>query len=226
MRSCRFPRRPVAPALITLFLLAMAPRATAGPRNFTSPEGPLYQGCDSSQVAPDAEPDLRVVTFNIKYSIEVDKAIELLIDESQLRTADIVLLQEMDEAGVEKIGRALDMCWVYYPAVVHPRQGRDFGNAILSRLPLTDPRKIILPHLGGFGRTQRIATAASVEYEGELIRVYSVHVATQVELGPPFRRDQVMRVIEDAAASKAARVIIGARSTRTGAPAITARSGP
>ena len=197
-------------AIALLSLLAVGFSGCAAPLNFTNPAGPLYQGCETPQVAATVTDDeLRIVTFNIKYSREIDRAIELLNSEPALQTAEIVLLQEMDEPGVERIGRALGMCWVYYPATVHPGAAHNFGNAILSRLPLADPKKVILPHLGGFGRTQRIATSATVEFHGQPIRVYSLHVATQVELSAEQRRAQVEAVMADARATGAERVIIG-----------------
>lgn len=202
--------RPGLTALTLLALLVTGLSACAAPLNFTNPAGPLYQGCEPPQAAVTViEDELRVVTFNIRYSREIDKAIDLLKSEPSLRSADILLLQEMDEAGVERIGRSLDMCWVYYPASLSPARNNNFGNAILSRLPLVNPKRVILPHLGAFGRTQRIATAATVEFRGLPIRVYSVHIATQVELQEERRREQVVAVLTDARASGFERVIIG-----------------
>lgn len=202
--------RPRLSALTLLWLLIGGLSGCAAPLNFTNQAGPLYQGCETPQGSPaQAAEELRVVTFNIKYSKEIDLSIDLLTSEPTLRGADIVLLQEMEEAGVEKIGRALGMCWIYYPATVHPGAAHNFGNAILSRLPLSDPKKIILPHLGGFGRTQRTATAATVLAQGLPIRVYSLHVATQVELSKEQRRDQVRAVMADARATGGERILIG-----------------
>ena len=79
--------------------------------NFTAADGPLYQGCASPQdtILAVANP-LKVVTFNIKYSIEIDKALEVLTQEPALADPDILLLQEMEEGDVERIARTLGMC--------------------------------------------------------------------------------------------------------------------
>ena len=122
--------------------------------------------------------------------------------------ADIVLLQEMNEAGAARVAEALGMCWVYYPAVVHPKAHGNFGNAILAHQPLLAPEKIILPHLGGIGRTQRIATAATIMLGDRPLRLYSVHVGTWAELTREQRKDQVAAVI-DAADAFDGDVIIG-----------------
>jgi endonuclease/exonuclease/phosphatase family metal-dependent hydrolase len=172
--------------------------------NHTDPLGPRYTGTPSSPAstaqsgAPDALDALRLVTFNVQYANHVDRAIEVLNVGGPLKGADIIALQEMDAAGTKRIADALGMAYVYYPAILHRRTHRDFGNAILSRWPIVDDRKIILPHLARFENTQRIATAATVIVGDEAIRVYSVHLATWIEIGPDARRDQVYAVLADA----------------------------
>jgi endonuclease/exonuclease/phosphatase family metal-dependent hydrolase len=160
------------------------------------PAGPRYAGCYTAD--PDTA-ELRVVTFNIKHSEEIEKAIVLLKSEPALQGADIVLLQEMDASGAHQIAFALGMCYVYYPAVVHPSSGKDFGDAILSDWPIRDDKKIILPHRGRFGRTQRIAVAGTVVVRGRPIRIYSLHLATWIEVTFRNRKNQARTVAEEAA---------------------------
>ena len=177
--------------------------------NYTSPSGPRYASEPlapaSSTVAPDSVDSIRVVTFNVKFARHIDQAITLLRSTAALQNADIITLQEMDEAGTSRIAAALTMSYVYYPASVE--HGRDFGNAILSRWPIVADEKIVLPHLARFVGTQRIATAATVTVRGVSLRVYSVHLATRLEIGPGSRRDQVHAVLADAVAYP--RVVIG-----------------
>ena len=75
-------------------------------------------------------------TYNLRWGRHVNRAIHVLQTRAPLRGADVVLLQEMDADGTERIANALEMFWVYYPAAIHPKRGRDFGNAILSRWPI------------------------------------------------------------------------------------------
>ena len=71
-----------------------------------------------------------------------------------LANPDIVLLQEMDEAGTAAIADSLGMNWIYYPASVASHH--DFGNAILSCWPLEqDTRSCCLT------RPSSVATDAS-----------------------------------------------------------------
>jgi endonuclease/exonuclease/phosphatase family metal-dependent hydrolase len=141
--------------------------------------------------------ELRVVSFNVKFAERIDRAIRVLRSDDSLRNADIVLLQEMDEPGTAAIAQALGMHWVYYPASV-ARNGRDFGNAILSCWPLEDDAKILLPHKAWLRGNQRIAVAATVRIGDRTLRVYSVHLATPFGNGSKARREQLATVLDDA----------------------------
>ncbi len=210
--------------LLILGLLALSAAlvgACAAPLNFTDAAGPRYAGCCPAPARPapasglhanvssPLASELRVVTFNIKYGERIAEAGELLEHAPDLKGADFVFLQEMDAAGVRRLAARLGMCYVYYPATVHPKTRRLFGPAILSRWPLSGDHKVILPHLGRFGRTERIAVGATASVRGLPIRVYSVHVATGIEVGPGGRRDQIGALLADASSRRYRRVIIG-----------------
>jgi endonuclease/exonuclease/phosphatase family metal-dependent hydrolase len=170
--------------------------------NYVSPLGPRYAGTSAAPAPPvsrTSPPALRVVTFNVQYAEHIDRAIALLESSAALRNADIIALQEMDAPGARRIAAALAMSYVYYPASVAPKTGRDFGNAILSRWPIVADAKVVLPHIARGRGSERIATAATVMIDGIALRVYSVHLATKLEIGPGARRDQVRAVLADAA---------------------------
>lgn len=169
--------------------------------NYTGPWGPRYAGGTvAPRMAHAATASIRVVTFNIQYARQIDSALALLESAEQLAGADIITLQEMDAPGTSRIAAALGMSYVYYPATLRSATGRDFGNAILSRWPISDDRKIILPHLGRLAKSLRTATAATITVAGVPVRVYSVHLGTIIDLGPGAKRDQARAVIADAAA--------------------------
>jgi endonuclease/exonuclease/phosphatase family metal-dependent hydrolase len=170
-------------------------------RNYTSPEGPRYAGAPPRSPAPTllGTTALRVVSFNIAFAVEVDSAIALLTSEPMLRQADVILLQEMDEAATRRVADALGLWYVYYPSVFHFRTQRHFGNAVLSRWPIVEDSKIILPHLSRLARTQRTAAAATILVGRTPIRVYSTHLATPMDISPAARRNQLRAIIADAA---------------------------
>jgi endonuclease/exonuclease/phosphatase family metal-dependent hydrolase len=187
--------------VMALALLASGAACRTG-INYAGAFGPRYVGGVDvlRPVARVRGPDsLRLVTFNVQFARHIDRAIDLLISAPELQQADIIALQEMDAFGASRIANALGMRYVYYPATVHPKTGRDFGNAILSRWPIVADRKVILPHLARFEKTARIATGATIDVGGALVRVYSVHLGTFFGNGPRARRDQADAVLADAA---------------------------
>ncbi len=191
----RQPAFRAASALIALATMA-ALGGCATARNYTDPQGPRFAGSYAGQEAPLA---IHVVTYNVKYGRNVAGAIAVLEGDARLRGADILALQEMDEAGVDCIARALSLNYVYYPAALHPADHRNLGNAILSPWPIEDDRKIVLPHRSRFRKMDRIAVAATVRVRGDTpVRVFSVHFETPAGIGPSGRRDQARAVVESA----------------------------
>jgi len=140
------------------------------------------------------------VTFNIQYAKRVDAAIAGLRALPQLRDPDLLLLQEMDAAGVERIAAALGLNYIYYPASLHPGTKRDVGNAILSPWPIDDDAKLPLPYTSRFLGQARIAVSARVRVRGRDVRVYSLHLGSPFGASPGERRAQADRVLADAAA--------------------------
>jgi endonuclease/exonuclease/phosphatase family metal-dependent hydrolase len=218
-----------APALPLLLALAVAP-GCAAVHNYLDLQGPRYAGAAALGVgAMAAQPQtlavsepaggLTIVTFNIKYAREIDRAIELLTGAGPLRSADVVALQEMDAPGVERIARALGMAFVYYPAAVHPAGGKDFGNAILVRGQIEEDHKLVLPHPGRFGGMRRIAVAATVRVAGQRLRVYSTHLGTPKDVSPGARRAQVAAIAEDARGADEPVVVAGDCNARGGVAA-------
>ena len=179
-------------AILALTLAGCAPTF-----NHVEPSGPRYA---RAAATPDsvASAQLRVVSFNVKYAEQVDSAIALLQAEPWLSNADILFLQEMDEAGTRRIADAVGGGYVYYPATRHPKTGRDFGNAIVTRWPIEQDRKIILPHTARWVHTQRAAVGATLLIGGQRVRVYSLHLATLIANGPGSRREQLAAILADA----------------------------
>lgn len=138
------------------------------------------------------------MTFNVEYALRVDRAIAALRDHPRLSGADIVALQEMDAPGTAAIARALGMSYAYCPASIHPTYGRDVGNAILSRWPMSEAMKIPLPHRSRGLRQSRVAVRATLDVAGRPLRVYALHLGSPFGASPGQRRDQIDVVLRDA----------------------------
>lgn len=194
------------PALgLGLALVSCAPAV-----NLLSPAGPLFEGRHAPAPPSVASPvrPIRVVTFNIKHAREIDRAIEVLREDS-LRGADILALQEMDERGAERIARALGYDYAFYPAVIHPASRRYFGPAVLSRWPIEKSWKVLLPHAGWTRGQRRTATAAVLRIGSTRVLAYAVHLETPVQISDAERRDQARAVVRDAERHRGPVVIAG-----------------
>jgi endonuclease/exonuclease/phosphatase family metal-dependent hydrolase len=186
---------PLRRAALLLVLLA----ACRTGRNYPDPRVPRYVGSAAS-VAPRGTGDtLRVVSFNIEYAAETRLAIRVLESAPALRDADILLLQEMTAPATKMVADSLGMHYVYYPTIYNRIVRRDIGNAVLSRWPIVEDAKLILPGRSRYAKTQRIATAVSIRVGARLVRVYSTHFGTAADLGRAGRAEQLGAIIADAA---------------------------
>ena len=189
----------------TAAAIAGCARAT----NLLDPTTPAFSGAyappipDTSTTSP-----IRIVTFNIKLGRRIDRAIEVLRSDS-LRDADILALEEMDDAGVDRIARALHLNYVYYPGSIHPTDRRYFGPAVLSRWPIERSWKLFLPHKSRLRHQQRTATVAELRLRGRRIRVYAVHLETPFRFSDAARKDQVRTILADASGFDGPVVIAG-----------------
>jgi endonuclease/exonuclease/phosphatase family metal-dependent hydrolase len=181
---------------LSLTVLASLTACAAAKVNYTDPAGPRFAG--GVAVSPVGEATLRVASLNINMGSHLSGVVDLLRTSPDLAPADIVLLQEVDSVSVRTIAEALEMAWVYYPATLHPKSQRDYGNAVLSRHAILSDQKLPLPHLARGRRTARAAVAATLEVNGQAVRVYSLHLATVIGNTPNQRYEQLQTVLADA----------------------------
>lgn len=164
--------------------------------NYADPVSPRYAGAPRHVDAPSHSGDtLRVLSFNIEYARQTRQAARLLSMEPTLRDADVILLQEMTAPATKFLADSLRMQYVYYPAIYNRLIRRDIGNAILSRWPITDDAKLILPSRSRYAKTQRIATVATIRFRNQNIRVYSTHFGTPADVGWKGRVAQLESIL-------------------------------
>ena len=161
--------------LVLLLFLIVISRRQVG--DYSNQEDPFFAGSFASE-SGQFDGTLRVVSWNVHYAEHADQLIETLQSAAELRDADVMLFQEIDIEGVETIARRMGYNYVFYPAVFSRRRQEEFGNAILSKWPLKDPGKIILPNaIPGWIET-RNASRATITFGDDDILVYSVHLDT------------------------------------------------
>jgi endonuclease/exonuclease/phosphatase family metal-dependent hydrolase len=160
------------------------------------PAAPVYSG--GSPAGGVADETLRVVTFNLKWGRHVDRAADLFSRPGPLSDADLVVLQEMDQPGTERLAQALGFGYVYVPSAFHPVPDHDFGVALLSPWPLEEPRKLLLPHRSRFRGMRRSVAVATMRSPLGPVRVYAVHFETPTGASGRVRREQARAVLADA----------------------------
>lgn len=191
------------PALLALFaapLMGGCPLAVNYPDeiryagDFSAPAPQDESGLSVAPAALSAPADLKLVSFNVHYALEIPKALEAL-KQPPLAGADVIVLQEMDAKAAETLASGLGMSYVYYPASVQ-KYGGDFGNAVLSRWPIVDDWRIRLPHDDPYHQQSRIAVFAELDIAGRPLHVVSAHNATPI-LGLGARLDQAEAIAKE-----------------------------
>ncbi len=175
--------------------------------NYSDPEGPVYQGNFSDNIRENEK--LRVVTFNTKHSENRDQIIKLLGQTEELYGADVILLQEADEESTRKIAKDLKYNFSYIPSAIHPKTGKNFGNAILSKWDIVDTEKIVLPETGRYNGLQRSVLKSLIKFNGSNLQVYNVHFSTVFQLSSKNRYKQFERVFDDAVKSQYPTIVAG-----------------
>jgi len=198
------------PATAVWVMLALAAAACSA-TSFLDPEGPRYYESTRSGKPDDTAGapgrPLRLVTFNLEFGRETERAIQLIRTNDALRDPDILLLQEMSGSGVTRVAAGLDLNYLYYPSGIHPQAHQEFGTAILSPLRIGEPSKLVLPFGAAVTGLRRAVTVATIRWRGVPIRVFSVHLPGPLSIAIEERQAQV-RVILDAARAQPGPVIV------------------
>lgn len=156
---------------------------------------------------PSAPQELKVVSYNIRWRSGEDlkKLIRFLREDQEIGGAAILGLQEVDRrkkrSGHNNTAKTIaDELGLYYawaaPPAPKATDEEETGVAILSVYPLSDVRRIVLPHEGP-NRRRRVAVGATIEVDKQLWRIYSAHAETRI----PFDKklEQFKAVLQDLA---------------------------
>jgi endonuclease/exonuclease/phosphatase family metal-dependent hydrolase len=163
--------------------------------------------------AADEAVRLRVLTYNIHHGEGVDRKLDLERIASVIRAVspDVVALQEVDHGTIrtnrvnqaEELSRLTEMQVIFGKNIDY--EGGDYGNAVLSKLPIQSHENILLPSLGQGGEQRgllvvELQTAAA----GSIL-----FVSTHLDHRPPdAERFASAQVINDRFARNDERPII------------------
>ena len=154
--------------------------------------------------------DLRpilVVSWNIQFGIEIDRATEVLADDERVAGADFVLLQEMDRRGTERLAAALGREHTFAAPGPHRKTNREFGNAVLSTHRLGPSNVTPLPFTAAVGGQERLVIHTDVEIDGRRTRVGSVH--TEVPTLSRSRRSHQHRTVASTTGTRLPAIVGG-----------------
>ena len=136
--------------------------------------------------------DFKVVSFNIRFrgGEDLKKLAELLRNDTEIGEAVVLGLQEVDrnkkrtgnQNTVKLLAEELGMHYAWAaPPVRKPSQEEETGVALLSPYPLTEVKRLVLPHEGPGGR-RRAGIGATIKVGDTNLRVYSVHSETRMSM--------------------------------------------
>lgn len=162
--------------------------------NYDEVDHPRFTGNYAPNIPKSNTENLKIVTFNIEYAIKIDEAIKELSTDEDLKNADFIFFQEMDEKGSEAIAKSLEYNYVFYPSSRNT-EGQLFGLSILSKWPLIKDEKISLPHATPLNNRKRIAISAEAVLGDKNIRLYNIHPAT-LSVPKAHRREQFEMVVK------------------------------
>jgi endonuclease/exonuclease/phosphatase family metal-dependent hydrolase len=197
--------------LFLLVALIMAYSLLAGhsfAQKPTPKSGPdlLEVGKPSKSPMPKATAtEIKIVSYNIRWRSgdELRDISKALTGDTAIGGAAIIGLQEVDRnkkrtanantarALAEDLG--MNYAWAAPPPATSDKE-EETGVAILSRYPLTNIERLVLPHEGPGGR-RRTALGATVKIGEASIRVYSVHAETRIPVSGKL--DQMRAVLQD-----------------------------
>jgi endonuclease/exonuclease/phosphatase family metal-dependent hydrolase len=151
--------------------------------------------------------EIKVLSYNIRWrgGDDLKTLIKLLQEDPEIGCASILALQEVDRhkkrTGTNNtstiIANALGMYYAWAaPPPPKPNDEEETGVAILSIYPLSDVRRIVLPHPGP-GQRRRVALGATIEIPNHHWRVYSAHAETRIKIGKKL--EQYQAVLDDLA---------------------------
>jgi endonuclease/exonuclease/phosphatase family metal-dependent hydrolase len=124
---------------------------------------------------------MRIVTYNIHKARGLDGRININRIAKVLGelNGDIIALQEIfsaedsRESQVEIVASALDMEWAF--GCTRHYRGRPYGNAILSRWPITESRDMDISH---GRREKRGCIRTDLKTPKGILHVYNIHMGT------------------------------------------------
>lgn len=149
--------------------------------------------------------EFKILSYNIRWrgGDKLRELIKHLKHDPEIGGAAIIGLQEVDRnkkrtGNVNTVKLMAAELGKHYawaaPPATNGKPEEETGVAILSNYPLTDVRRILLPH-GGPGDRRRVAIGATVMIADKPLRFYSVHSENRMSVKKKL--EQMTAVLDD-----------------------------
>lgn len=154
-----------------------------------------------------APAEFKIVSYNIRWRSgdDLKKLNKLLQEDPEIGSAVILALQEVDRkkkrTGNSNVAKLMaDELGMHYawaaPPPAKAGDEEETGVALLSVYPLSDVRRIVLPHEGP-NKRRRVGIGATIEVHDQKWRVYSVHAETRISVDKKIQ--QFKAILDDLA---------------------------
>lgn len=185
---------------------------------------PLLDRGGFLEQSPPLADTVRLVSYNLHGppTDKIDELVEAVATEDALRGAVVYSFQEVNRnhAGsgnrdmAKVLAKALKANYAYAVELEHKSGGGERGLAIVSRYPMSDVERFVLPVEGPGGR-RRISLGATIHLDSTKdLRVYDLHLETRISVKE--RGEQIQAIIDHARRySKLPTVILGDFNTFT-----------
>jgi len=202
-----------APATAPLPLIQPGAR---GEQERASPPLSLEERGQFSRWSGEVPAAIRIVSYNVQLGRKLEQILALFRTHPELSRADVLALQEVvrdrHASHARVLAERLGFDYVYLPG---KRKGdREIGLALLSRYPLRDVERIVIPQERRRDDLPRVALGATLAIGTTKIRLYNVHVQALVPIEMKVR--QIEAVLQSALRQATPyRLIVGDFNTLT-----------
>lgn len=169
------------------------------------PSDDLLVERDLSQQIPPVPESIQIISFNLHGppGEHIDQVLDAIQKDQPLSDAHVLLLQEVNRDHAEsanrnvglELARRLKMHYAYAVEMEYQQGGGERGLAILSRFPMQETRRLLLPVEGPGGR-RRIALGTTLQLGQARLRLYNLHLETRISSDQ--RAQQIQAILKDA----------------------------
>jgi endonuclease/exonuclease/phosphatase family metal-dependent hydrolase len=155
---------------------------------------------------PTEHRSLTIMTYNLHQGFGTDQKLDLeqIADTIRQSDPDVIGLQEADAGRVPSLSID-EVLWLSRRLNMHsaygPSWGNTYGVAILSKYPIAEQRKYLLPS----SEQQRACLEAKIAVGGETLTFFSVHLG----LNAPERERQLDELLSYTAGAPSPKVLVG-----------------